>query len=233
MNAALHLLGYNDRNTTIFAAISDPMLELVIDQVLQALSGQKCWATLPPTANVPKNVWAQMAMFYQVMIDNPAGTVLNILVLAIGVVVVYVLVKRMRGRLTIALQSPRVNEFVTSVEEFLNALRPNNEVPLLPDVPTTPVPSPLPDSRPPTPSQTPPVVPPVVDGSASAQMRDRTTTPRGSSARSSVAPMGAAVSAPNLYPDLAAALQDSMEDFQSYRPPRRAISTTDEEVRFG
>ena len=162
---------------------------------------------------------------------------INILVLAIGLVVVYVLVKKLRNRARIALQDPRVAEYVAAMEAFLQALRPNQEVPLLPDVPTTPVPSPEPVSRPPS-----PIIPPdtaaslpVADPHTLSRSVDRMSTPRGCSARSSVAAaptLDAAVSAPNLYPNLAVEFGDSMDDFQTYRQPGRAVSTTDEEVRL-
>ena len=233
LNAALNLLGYNDRNATMHAAIQDPALEMVVEKLLQALSGTKCWSKLPPVAKSAKDVWAQMAMFYHVMSENPAGTVLNVLVLAIGVTITYVLVKRLKNRLPVILQSPRVAEYVSAVESFLAALRPNQEVPLLPEVPNTPLPTSPIVSRPPSPVERAAVGPTMPEPPIKSRSVDQISTPSGRSARSSIAAaptLEAAVSAPHLYPDLAAELANSLDDFQVYRKPARAVSSTDEEV---
>ena len=95
---ALQMLNYNSTKPAIVTAVSNPAMHLIIDQVLQALSGSKCWATLPKLTDQSKSVYAQMARFYKALCDNPAGASIDILVVVMGLVAAYVLVKFLRPK---------------------------------------------------------------------------------------------------------------------------------------
>ena len=226
LDMAVELLGYNRGNATVLGAIQDPAMAIVINQLFAALSGQKCWDKIPATVETAKTVWQQMARFYRALSENPAGATINLLVLALGVFTVFILVTKLRSKLgPIVLQEPHVAHFVAAAQAMLAELRPNTDVPFLPDVPSTPVPSPTPDlgnvEAPIEPlRRTPSPGPDLVANG----------TPKGQSARSSKA--GEPDKQPNaghhMYPTLDS--RPTPPSMRSYRLPERDVPSTDEEV---